>query len=320
MKIVFKILTSIILILYSLSSFADAPTSWEKTDFSKKSIDLSDIASSGAPKDAVPSIDNPQFIAANKVIDFNPTEPVISINIKGDVRAYPIRILMWHGIVNDIVGGTPVAITYDPLCNTSIVYDRRLSDKTLEFGVSGKLYNSNMIIYDRETQSWWQQYTGKSIIGAHNGAELNVIPSRVESLALFRESYPEARVLIPNDYTAYSYGLNPYKGYDTYFPIMYKGEYNEKLPRMMYLVVVGNEAWPLELLQQKQVIIQDGLILAWKPNQNSALDSPEIDMGRDIGNVAVQRRTADNVENIPYVVTFAFAFYAFHPEGVLHTE
>jgi hypothetical protein len=310
----------ILIILHSFFAFADKEQSWPKTDFSKSSITLDDITSSGAPKDGRPSIDKPQFIAANKVDNFNPTEPVISITINRDVRAYPLRILMWHGVVNDIVGGTPVAITYDPLCNTSIVYERTVDEKVLQLGTTGQLYNSNMLIYDHDSQSWWQQYTGKAVVGENTGKSLNVVPSRVESLYLFKESYPEARVLIPNDDTAYSYGVNPYKGYDTYFPLMYKGKYTEKLPRMMYLVVVGNEAWPLELLQKKHVIIKDGLTLAWLPNQNSALDSAVIEMGRDIGNIAVKQKTDNGEVDAPYIITFAFAFYAFQPNGMVHTE
>ncbi len=131
---------------------------WSKTDFNKTSIDLGEIISGGPSKDGIPSIDAPRFIAASKVShqDLGPTEPVIGVVINGKARAYPLRILTWHEIVNDELAGVPITVTFCPLCNSAIVFDRRLNGRVLDFGTTGKLRNSDMVMYDRQTESWWQ--------------------------------------------------------------------------------------------------------------------------------------------------------------------
>ena len=132
---------------------------WPKTDFSKSSVEFIEILSGGPPKDGIPSIDDPKFLPINEVDGLNAKESVISVKVKGVVKAYPLRILMWHEIVNDTIGDVPIAVTYCPLCNAAIVFDRRLEGgKTLDFGTTGKLRNSDLIMYDRQTETWWQQY------------------------------------------------------------------------------------------------------------------------------------------------------------------
>jgi len=128
---------------------------WRKTDFSKRSVEWHEIQSGGPAKDGIPSIDRPKFVPALGDTQLIDTEPVIGLEVHGDARAYPLRILIWHEIANDVVGGVPVAVTYCPLCNAAIVFERRLGDLTLEFGTTGKLRNSDLIMYDRQTESWW---------------------------------------------------------------------------------------------------------------------------------------------------------------------
>ena len=123
--------------------------SWPETDFSKTSVDFGQIMSGGRPKDGIPSIDKPEFVPLAKYKGASDTEPVITFAHKGDARAYPLRVLIWHEIVNDTVGGVPVSVTYCPLCNSSIVFDRRIGNKILDFGTTGKLRNSDMVMYDR---------------------------------------------------------------------------------------------------------------------------------------------------------------------------
>jgi Protein of unknown function (DUF3179) len=118
---------------------------------------------------------------------------VIGVVIDGDARAYPLRILIWHEIVNDVVGGVPVAVTYCPLCNTGIAFDRRVGEQVLELGTTGKLRNSDLVMYDRATESWWQQFLGEAIVGELTGARLTMLPSRLESFANFRERAPEGQ-------------------------------------------------------------------------------------------------------------------------------
>jgi hypothetical protein len=134
---------------------ADWRTEWPRTDFANAAVPLHEIQSGGPPQDGIPSIDRPRFRIAAQHRGLDAQEPVIGLVVGVDARAYPLRILMWHEIVNDVVGGVPVAVTYCPLCNTSIVFDRRVDGRVLDFGTTGKLRHSDLVMYDRQTESWW---------------------------------------------------------------------------------------------------------------------------------------------------------------------
>ena len=174
---------------------ADWRSEWPHTDFSARTIDLSTIRSGGPPRDGIPSIDAPRIVPVQSADHVGAEEPVISLSVNGAARAYPIAILMWHEIVNDTLGGTPLAVTYCPLCNAALVFDRTLSNRVLEFGTTGKLRHSDLVMYDRQTESWWQQFTGKAIVGDLTGAELLTVPSRVEPFSAFVARHPEGTVL-----------------------------------------------------------------------------------------------------------------------------
>ncbi len=294
---------------------------WPGTDFSRASVAFSEILSGGPPKDGIPSIDAPRFVPLAEDPGTGPTEPVVSFVRGGDARAYPLRILIWHEIVNDVVGGLPVSVTYCPLCNSAVVFDRRIDGRALDFGTTGKLRNSDLVMYDRQTESWWQQFTGAGIVGEMTGRTLAMLPARVESLERFRERFPDGRVLVPNDPFMRPYGTNPYVGYDSLpVPFLYRGGMPEGIAPLAYVVRVGDEAWPLDLLAGKGRIVRGDLVLDWTPGRNSALDSRTIAEGRDIGNVVVRRRTADGLEDEVHDLTFAFVFHAFVPHGTLHSR
>lgn len=226
---------------------------------------------------------------------------------------------MWHEIVNDTVGGIPVSVTYFPLCNSSIVFDRRMDDKILDFGTTGKLRNSDMVMYDRQTESWWQQFTGTGIVGEMNGRKLAMLPARVESLAKFRARHPDGKVPIPNNENFRPYGSNPYLGYETSRrPFLYGGDLPKGIAPLAYVEMVGNEAWPLEMLQKKGKIESGDLVLSWEKGQNSALDMQAISERRDIGNVIVQRKTFQGMKDEVHDLTFAFVLHAFVKDGTLH--
>jgi hypothetical protein len=252
-------------------------------------------------------------------------EPVISLAIGYDVRAYPLRVLTWHEIVNDTVGGHPVAVTYCPLCNTAIVFDRTLDGQVLDFGTTGKLRHSDLVMYDRQSESWWQQFTGEAIVGTMTGRKLRIVPSRLEAFARFRERYPNGRVLVPNNPAARNYGANPYVGYDAVAqrPFLYEGTLPEGIEPMERVVAVESapghfEAWALTLLRRQGTIEHNDLVLKWEAGQASALDKSSIAAGRDVGNVVVQRRQGETWVDVPYDVTFAFAFHAFRPGHPIH--
>ncbi len=292
---------------------------WPNTDFSKRNVDLTEIFSGGPPRDGIPPIDDPAFEPANQMTDApRATEPVISIVVGGEARAYPLRVLTWHEIVNDEIAGVPVAVTYCPLCNAAIVFDRRVDGKVLDFGTTGNLRRSDLVMYDRQTESWWQQFIGEGIVGEMTGTSLKMLPARLEAFERFTARYPDAKVLVPNNPTMRPYGINPYVGYDSSaYPFLYNGEMPEGIAPLAYVVAVGDTAWSLDLLREKGRIEEDGVVLTWEPGQNSALDNRAIAAGRDVGNVVVQKVSGDSAEDIVHDVTFAFVFHAFRPDGRL---
>ena len=294
---------------------------WPQTDFTKTSIDFGEIISGGPPKDGIPSIDAPEFVPVGEADGLAPTEPVIGLTVNGDARAYPLGILIWHEIVNDTVGGVPVTVTYCPLCNSAVVYDRRVAGEATEFGTTGKLRNSDLVMYDRATESWWQQFLGEAIVGTRTGTRLKVLPARLESWERFAKRHPDGRVLVPNNPRMRAYGANPYAGYDSArLPFLYTGDYPDDIEPMARVVAIGNQAWALDLLREQGRIESGDLVLTWEAGQNSALDSRNISEGRDVGNVVAQRRGAEGLVDVPYDVTFAFVFHAFQPDGVWHLE
>ena len=300
---------------------------WTKTDFSKKSIKWDDILSGGPPKDGIPSIDKPKFIAVADDKQLSPKDPVVGLEINGDARAYPLRILIWHEIVNDTVGGLPVTITYCPLCNSAIVFDRRVNGKILDFGTTGKLRNSDLVMYDRQSESWWQQFTGEAIVGTMLGTRLKILPARLESFAQFKARRPNGKLLVPNNPNMRNYGRNPYVGYDSAgSPFLYNGAMPKGIKPMERVIVVKTgasgerKAKPLavtmSLLRARGRYRLGDVDLTWSAGQASALDSSIIAAGRDVGTVVASREMADGRRaSVPYDVTFAFVYHAFHPDG-----
>ncbi len=295
---------------------------WPNTDFSVHSVAFDEIKSGGPPKDGIPAIDEPVFVAVAAVDDVPDREPVIGLSLAGESRAYPLRVLMWHEIVNDTVGGIPVAVTYCPLCNSAIVFDRRVAGRVLDFGTTGKLRHSDLVMYDRQTESWWQQFQGQAIVGSMTGERLKMLPARIESLALFRERAPDGEVLVPADPSQRSYGTNPYAEYDSVsFPFLYRGDFPAGIAPLERVVSVEGLAWSLNLLRARGTITAGDFVIDWQPGQASALDTPVIAQGYDIGNVTAQRTTADGkLEDVLYRIDFAFAFHVFSPDIPIQTE
>ncbi len=293
-----------------------------KTDFTKHSIDMKEIRSGGPPKDGISSIDNPEFIAVAKAQTLTDTMPVLGLVMKGEAKAYPLDILMRHEIVNDTIADIPVTVTFCPLCNAAIVFDRRLDGMVLDFGTTGNLRKSDMVMYDRQTESWWQQFLGEAIVGELTGKRLEVFPARLESWAKFKARAPNGMVLAPPG--GRPYGVNPYRNYDSSRrPFLYNGEMPENIAPLARVVSLEDrsQAWSLDLLRSKrQVVLEDGTILTWEAGQNSALDTWDISEGRDVGNITVQKKTSSGPVDQFYSIDFAFAFHAFYPEAPIHVE
>lgn len=315
-----RLLISAFLVALAVSAGAqpsDWKAAWPRTDFTRAGVPLGEIISGGVPRDGIPPIDAPRFAPVALVSTmYRGTEPVITVEVKGKARAYPLGILMTHEIVNDELNGVPIAVTYCPLCNAAVVFERNLDGTVYDFGVTGMLRNSDLVMWDRQTESWWQQFTGQAIVGAMTGAKLRRLPTRVESFARFAHRFADGEVLLsPRG----GPGSNPYEGYDSAErPFLYRGSFPEGLAPLAYVVAVDGEAWTLDLLRRAGRIESGSLVLSWHAGQNSAMDRRDISTGRDIGNVVVQRVTEHGLRDTAYDVTFAFAFHAFHPGSRIH--
>lgn len=287
---------------------------WPRTDFSRSAVhDWGDIVSGGPGKDGIPSIDMPRLRRAAQA-PLKVREPVVTVELPGHrARAYPVRYLMWHGVVNDVVGDIPIAVTYCPLCNSGMVFDRRVEGEVLSFGVTGKLRHSDMIIYDRQSQSWWQQATGKGLVGTMAGRDLRALPVWMESWAEFRARRPNGLVMA-EPLSTRAYSRNPYTGYETAgHPFLFKGDLPpHDIHALERVVRVGDRAWPLNRLAMEQEVSEAGVTITWQAGQASALDTRHVGQGRDVGSIRV--RDADG-RDVVHDVMFAFAFHAFWPEG-----
>lgn len=263
---------------------------WEETDFCNTTIDLSEVRHVISP-DGIPALNNPVMeTIADAEGWLNPLSPVISVEIDGEARAYPLAILVFHEIANDEIADTAVAVTYCPLCNSSIVFNSTIDATTLEFGVSGNLRNSDLIMYDRQTDSWWQQLTGEGIVGEYAGQLLDIIPSQVIGFAQFVELYPDGMVL-SRPITDGRYGEIPqhYANYER--PFLFTGDYDERLPATAHVLAttIGNTsiAYPFESLASQHVIndmIEDGaIVIFWQSGMAAMMDNEIVDNSRDIG-------------------------------------
>ena len=289
---------------------------WPNTDFGTTSVESwSEVIEGGPPRDGIPALSDPAFHPVAREAALADREPVIAVEIEGAApRAYPIRYLTWHEIVNDTVSGLPIAVTFCPLCNSGIAFDRRTEAGVLSFGVSGKLRNSDMIMYDRQTESWWQQATGEAIVGALTGTELDALPTWIESWAAYRDRNPDGLVMLRPDGFRRNYGANPYVRYDSgERPYFFNGEMPPHgIPPLARVVRVGSRAWPLARLAEAGEIVEAGHTLVWQPGLASALDTAHIAAGADVGMVRVRDAAG---RDVPHDLLFAFAFHAFWPEG-----
>ena len=283
----------------------DAQREFPLTDFTRHSVSFNDILAGGPPRDGIPPIDQPKFISIAEADEWlNPVEPVIQIVVKQEARAYPIQILTWHEIVNDTVGGLPVVVTFCPLCNTAIAFERTVGDQALTFGTTGRLRFSNLIMYDRQTETWWQQATGEGIVGELTGSQLTFVPAAMVSWEAFMQANPEGLVLSRETGFTRSYGRNPYVGYDDVNnpPFLYQGPQTPgELPpvaRVLALEFDGESvAYPYDLLSELSVINdqvgEQEVTIFWAPGTASALDVYVIAEGQDVGSAVAYDRNLD---------------------------
>ena len=223
------------------------------TNGQKHIIPLEKIKSGGPPKDGIPSIDTPEFIEASQEYHVSDSDTVLGLEINGDVRAYPLSILVWHEIVNDNVGGVPVAVTYCPLCFTNQVFERVIDGQEVEFGTSGKLYNSNLVMYDRLTNSYWSQALGKAIVGELTGYELSTIPFDVIKWGDWKSLHPDSVVLTTNTGHVRAYGVDPYGNYYTETRIIFPVENTDNRMHPKEIILGFNDGDVYKAYKQQDV-------------------------------------------------------------------
>ncbi len=283
------------------------------TDGTKHSVPLDEILGGGPPKDGIPSIDSPKFVSISEAGKFlNDSEPGIALDIDGAVRFYPFQILVWHEIVNDTINGQRVLVTYCPLCLSGIVFDPNVQGERVEFGTSGKLWNSNLVMYDRKTDSLWSQILGEAIVGEMTGTQLKVLPSDMIRFGEFKKQYPGGTVLSRNTGATRFYGQDPYGDYytteGTYFPV---GKKDDRLGDKDFIlgIVVNGKA---------KAYLPDAVKKAGEVTDQFGGKTIVARYEKEIDAVRLFEKKADGtVERINPFGAFWFSWVAAHPDTEL---
>jgi hypothetical protein len=269
-------------------------------------VDPDDLVAGGPPPDGIPPVDRPRFQAVGTVSWLADAEPVAVVELGGQARAYPVQILVWHEIVNDTVGEAPVAVTYCPLCNTAISFRRpTVTGKPTTFGTSGKLYRSNLVMYDRATGSLWPQALGMAVTGELTGQRLQRVATQLVAWRDFRAAFPDGRVLSRDTGHRRPYGENPYPLYDRKGaePFLFDGRPDgrlEAVERVLGLSIGDRHlAVPYSRLAEQArggvaaANLELGgapVLVLWRSGTTSALDRRSIADSRDVGAAAAFSR------------------------------
>lgn len=291
-----------------------------RTNTDKRIIELDELQQGGPGKEGIPAIARPVFVKTGHARQWlKPNEPVISLTANDEAKAYPLQILIWHEIVNDTIAGVPVAVTFCPLCYSANAFDRTVQTRTYTFGVSGMLRHSDMVMFDRQTESLWQQISGQAIVGDMVGSRLKRLPAQIISFEQFRSAYEQGLVLSRNTGFRRDYGRNPYAGYDdiSQAPFMYRGEKDGRLMPMEKVVAVSIEesdkAYPYSVTQKLRVINDEiakvPIVVFHAGRAVSALDQSEIRSSREVGSTGVFDRRLNGE-----LLSFRYRAGQFHDE------
>ncbi len=272
------------------------------------SINKDKIMFGGPPRDGIPSIDNPDFIPISRVDYLHDKDIILSVKRGSEVRGYPTRIIVWHEIVNDVIDGNSIVVTYCPLCGTGMVFDRIVDGKLRTFGVSGLLYQSDVLMYDRETESLWSQLAMKGVSGPAVDKKLTWMPSEHLTWKAWREKYPDGKVLSINTGYSRNYAGEAYATYFASNEIMFPVPQTRKeLPNKTKVIGVfingKAKAYPLNDLPSGK-------------NIKEKVGGQEIMISYDAEKQFPQVTNA-NGEHITSVVVFWFAWQAFYPDTKL---
>jgi hypothetical protein len=330
------------------------PVSLSQTEKEKNNIvPLDQIVSGGPPPDGIPSIDDPKFISIQEADKYlEDSDLVLGLNINGDVRAYPLQILVWHEIVNDKLGGVPITVTYCPLCFTNQVFNRTLENgQILEFGTSGKLYNSNLLMYDRTTKSLWSQAMSQAIVGKLAGVKLERIPFDVAYWKEWKQLYPDSKVLSTDTGSTRPYGADPYGDYYTNGDVLFSVSNSDDRLGLKE-IVVGFEnsgqykAYRLQEIESKKAIndqvngkpiallslhpfmvraydpVVDGQVLEFSFNakDQNLIDTRTGSVWNFEGKAISGQMKGKQLTRIPFDEGFWFEWVAFHPKTELYQD
>jgi len=280
------------------------PSAMNGFDLRGALVPVDEIARGGPPRDGIPAIDRPKFIAPEQADFLKPDDLVVSVSFGEEVRAYPLRILVWHEIANDAIGTNHFAVTYCPLCGTCMVFDRAVGGRVLDWGVSGLLYKSDVLMYDRQTESLWSQLKMRAVAGKLKGTPLRLLPTEHLTWAAWRGRYPQGKVLSTDTGFKRRYQTMPYRGYEQREAVMFPvGPIRDDLPNKEWVVglLTGSGPWavPLKRAGSGPVFIGQG--------------SDRITLRYDPATGLVTATNAAG-QTVPHVKAYWFAWQAFYPE------
>lgn len=275
-------------------------------------IPKSEIHHGGPPRDGIPSIDDPQFSGADEAGFLQEKEEILGVEVNGIAKAYPIKILNYHEIVNDDFGGQAVVITYCPLCGSGMAFVAEIDGERRTFGVSGLLYNSDVLLYDRQTESLWSQIMSKAVSGAAAGKELEFIPTIRTTWGQWKDQHPDTKALNTQTGHRRNYDRTPYTGYEQssrlMFPVDEESSALDRKERVLGVQLDGvAKAYPLSRLRQKGKVVEDQI------NGRQV----KIKYDREANSAAVYDAKG---EKIAAVTLYWFAWYAFHPDTEIFGE
>ncbi len=300
----------VLLVLKPLNALASE--SLHGFDLQQTLIPAGQILPGGPPRDGIPALSQAHFINAEEArTELQDDDRILALLIEGQARAYPVAILNWHEIVNDSVGNTAVAITYCPLCGSGVAFSRQLQGKVLDFGVSGLLYNNDVLLYDRQTESLWSQILGQAISGPAMGSHLQRLPLEHTRWKDWRLRHPETQVLSRKTGYRRDYNRDPYADYRRsrriIFPLSNRTS-NRLHPKEEVLTVTINgqhKAWPFSELAKSPSPLMDHLA-----GQNLRIEYDTENRSASIYTTDQQRLTS--------MISYWFAWYAFHPDSAVY--
>lgn len=303
MKVLLYRIPLLLIILIGLTAATLVKNDFDLTD---SLVPADEILSGGPPRDGIPAIDRPKFIKAGEAGHVKSQDRVLGIERGGIIKAYPISIMNWHEIVNDRYGEDAIAVTYCPLCGTGMAFDARVGDRTLNFGVSGLLYNSDVLLYDRQTQSLWSQIMRTAVSGPFKGTKLNSVPITHTTWADWKNRYPATLVLSTDTGNRRDYRRNPYAGYDkdekVIFPVKFRAQGYHPKEQVIGLEIDGKfKAYPFAELAKTRGEIADTI--------NGKPITVRFDAEHRTGAVFDEKE-----RELPTVIAFWFAWFGFHPE------